>query len=111
MNLLRIILKYLQIILFKLNMNNLNNNDVVCTNDNEIEYYEINNETVIDHDIHYNEQMELFENMVDHLWNNIILNEIEYGNTLKKLSVCDKDKFYDYMFKNSNIINMLNKKN
>ena len=51
-------------------------------------------------------EINLFDEMVDELWENVIMSEIRYGNLLKNISEYDKDIFYKYMLNNSEIINL-----
>lgn len=53
------------------------------------------------------QQIDEFDNMVDHLWNNIMITYIENGNLLQKLSYQDKIIFYNYMLNNCESINKL----
>ena len=66
---------------------------------------EENNE--INHIYFLENQLQIFDQMVDDLWENIILKQIETGNLFKRLSRFDKDKFYNYMLNNSSIMKLL----
>ncbi|ARF09030.1 hypothetical protein Catovirus_1_1080 [Catovirus CTV1] len=55
------------------------------------------------------EQISLFDDMVDDLWNNVIVKYINNGNILTLLSTDDKTKFYEYMLNNSDAIKELYK--
>lgn len=78
---------------------------IYSSSENELEDY---NEFDINEIINDLEnQINMFDEMIDILWNNVMVKYIENGNLLDKLSSNDKDKFYKYMLKNSKVINDL----
>ena len=66
-----------------------------------------NNLSYLDIAIHLENQIRLFDEMVDILWENVILKYIRDGKLFQNLLECDKDKFYKYMMDNCKIINFL----
>lgn len=81
-------------------------NNYIYNNESEVDINSIDN---INNEIRIilEEEITRFDEMVDYLWNNVMVKHIENGNLLQKLSINDKDKFYNFMLHNSKPINKI----
>lgn len=93
------------------NINNFEENLYISEDEEE------NIDDIVDKIIYIENQIDLFDEMVNVLWEEVMVKHIEDGYILRGLTLLDKHKFYKFMLKNSKamyklqtIYNNLNKK-